>query len=110
MKQLLFILTVTLSSTCIAHDSNNVPSLGSWYKDIDKSVAACMLQSAFELKDMGVKHMVENDYGVYGVYKGNRIVVKCMERKKHSTLLVMVAGADHDLVEVIRNRIVSAIH
>ena len=110
MKRVIGLIGLLFSSMSFAHNDDSAPSLGSWYKDLNKSVAACMLQSAFELKDMGIRDIVENNYGIYGVYRGNRVVVKCMERDANSTLLVMVAGHDHDVVEVLRNRIVKAIN
>ncbi len=100
---------VVISNFSYAHDAAKVPSLGSWYKDLDKSVSACKLQSLYKVKDIGVLNIVETDFGIYGAYKGNRVVVKCMARGEKSTLLVMVAGSDHDSVEAIRNRLVKVI-
>ena len=92
-----------------AHDSNKPPELWSLFKDINKSVAACKIQSSFILEKIGVKNLVENNYGIYGVYKNNRVVVKCVDRGEESTLWVAIAGIDRDSVELIRNKIITDI-
>jgi hypothetical protein len=102
-------LLLAISNLSYAHDADKAPALGSWYKNLDKSVSACKLQSVFKVKDIGVTNIVENDFGIYGIYKGNRVVVKCMKQGENSTLLVMVAGSDHGSVEAIRNQLVKGI-
>ena len=91
--------------TC-AHDENNPPELWSHFKSLNKSAAACKIQSSFILEKIGVKNLVENNYGLYGVFKNNRVVVKCIDNGKKSNLWVAVAGIDRDSVELIRNKII----
>ena len=92
-----------------AHDSNKLPELWSLFKDLNKSSAACKIQSSFILEKIGVKKLVINSYGLYGEFKNNRVVVKCVERDEKSTLWVAIAGHDRDSVELIRNKIIKDI-
>lgn len=53
---------------------------------------------------------VENEYGIYGTYKGNTVVVKCLAMGEgKSKVWVAVAGYDRDAVELVRNLIVKEI-
>ncbi|WP_372964039.1 hypothetical protein [Marinobacter sp.] len=95
---------------CFAHEPERAPELWSWFKDLNKSVSACEIQSSFALKKMGLENQVENDYGIYGTFKGNRVVVKCLAMGEgKSKVWVAVAGNDRDAVELVRNRIVKEI-
>jgi len=105
MKKLIPLLLLPLSA--IAHESKQAPELWSWFKDMNKSSEACKIQSQFILDKIGVKNIKHNDYGVYGVFQSNRIVVKCLPKQENSILWVAVAGTDKDSVELIRNKIVT---
>lgn len=93
--------------TSFAHESEKPPELWSWFKNMNKSSEACKIQSSFILEKIGVKNVVQNEHGVYGVYASNRIVIKCLSQDTKSILWVAVAGSDRDSVELIRNKIVS---
>jgi len=86
------------------------PELWSWFKDMNKSAEACEIQSAYILDKLKVSNIVENEYGIYGVYKSNRIVVKCIPQGDKSKLFVAVAGYNRDSVELLRNLIVKEIN
>lgn len=103
----ILLLSLVLPVTAYAHDSKRPPELWSWFKDMNKSSEACMIQSSFILDKIGIENITHNDYGVYGTYKSNRIVIKCLPKDKKSLLWVAVAGSDKDSVEIIRNKIVS---
>ena len=109
-KYILLIMLISMPAILYAHDSNKPPALGSWFKTLDKSSGACKIQSSFVLQKIGVKNLVENDYGVYGNYKNNRVVVKCLDKNDKSILWVAVAGKDGDSVELLRNEIVKEIN
>lgn len=106
----LFILTLfLLPALCPSHETDSLPELWSWFKPLKKSAEACSIQSTFALEHMGVKNVTTNKYGVYGVYRNNRVVVKCLEQGPKSIVWVAVAGNDRDSVELLRNHIVKAI-
>ena len=87
------------------------PELWSWFKDLSKSKEACEIQSSFVLKKIGLKNQVQNQYGIYGNVKSNRVVVKCIEiSAKQSKLMVAVAGNNRASVEIIRNEIIKLIN
>ncbi|WP_417539237.1 hypothetical protein [Marinobacter sp.] len=101
---------VLLSGTCFAQEPDKAPELWSWFKDLDKSAAACEIQSSFTLQKIGLENQVENKHGIYGTYKGNRVVVKCLAMGEgKSKVWVAVAGNDRDAVELVRNMIVKEI-
>lgn len=106
-----WILTLVLfSGACFAHEPEKAPELWSWFKDLDKSAAACEIQSSFALQTIGLENQIENEYGIYGTYKGNRVVVKCLAMGEgKSKVWVAVAGHDRDAVELVRNIIVKEI-
>ncbi|HDZ39144.1 MAG TPA: hypothetical protein ENH62_12795 [Marinobacter sp.] len=109
MKKLILAF-VLFSGSCFAHEPEKAPELWSWFKDLDKSAAACEIQSSFALQKIGIENQVENEYGIYGTYKGNRVVVKCLAMEKgKSKVWVAVAGNDRDAVELVRNMIVKEI-
>lgn len=86
------------------------PELWSWFKDLNKSKEACEIQSAYTLQTLGLENQKENEYGIYGNVKSNRVVVKCIEiSEKKSKLMVAVAGNDRDSVAIVRNKIVKSI-
>lgn len=104
------ILIMFLAPICAnAHNTGVAPELWSWFKQLNKSAAACNIQSRFILDKIGLKNLIENDYGIYGTYKNNRVVVKCLQQNENSILWVAVAGHDKDSVELIRNKIISDI-
>ena len=109
IKRWISAVAVSLPLLASAHDAEPVPHLWSSFKDLNKSVAACRIQSQFVLEQMGLEGLVANDNGIYGVFKGNRVVVKCREQGHTSVLLVAVAGTDKDAVELVRNKILSDI-
>lgn len=109
-----FFLAATLvglvSSSSFAGDVNRPPELWSWFKDLNKSADACQIQSSFILDKLKITDRVENENGIYGVYKTNRIVVKCLAQGEKSKLMVAVAGHDRDSVELLRNLIIKEIN
>lgn len=109
MKKWIIILMLLFSGTGNAHDSNEPPQLWSWFKDLNKSAEACKIQSLFTLEKLGIDNVVENQYGLYGTYQANRIVVKCLSQDKASIVWVAVAGHDRESVERLRNTIVKEI-
>lgn len=98
-----------LSITANAHNLNKPPELWSHFKDLNKSAAACKIQSLFILEKIGINNLVESNYGLYGTYRSNRVVVKCVDKGNKSTLWVAIAGTDRDSVELIRNKILTDI-
>ena len=103
---LIFMFTSTLLN---AHEHLPPPELWSWIKELNKSTQDCRLQSSMTLKSMGVEHQIENEYGLYGVYKGNRVVIKCLTHGETSKLMVAVAGYNGRQVEKVRNHILEQI-
>lgn len=99
-----------MSFSAIAHESNKPPELWSWFKNMNKSSEACKIQSSFILEKIGVKNILQNEHGVYGVFQSNRIVVKCLQQDENSILWVAVAGSDRDSVELIRNKIIADVN
>ena len=108
-KLCLSAVALCLPLLAFAHDTEQAPQLWSSFKELNKSAAACKIQSRFTLEDMGLAQLVDNDNGLYGVFKGTRVVVKCVEQGPQSLLWVAVAGADRDSVELIRNKILADI-
>ena len=108
-KIILLILAMMLPAVAVAHEQEKTPHLWSWFKKMNKSSAACKIQSEFILDKMKAGNIVHNDHGVYAVYKKNRIVVKCLSQDDSSVLWVAVAGMDKDSVELLRNKIVGDI-
>ncbi len=109
MNKSFFTLLCLMSSLCSAGDQQDPPELWSWFKDLDKSVKACEIQSSVALQILNVENQVENEHGIYANYKGNRIVIKCIEINEKSKLWVAVAGHDRDSVELIRNLLIKEI-
>lgn len=103
-------VALCLPVLAFSHGVEQAPHLWSSFKDLNKSAAACEIQSRFVLEQMGLAQLVDNDNGICGVFKGNRVVVKCVEQGPQSLLWVAVAGADRDSVKLIRNKILPDIH
>ena len=105
-------IALTLAASPIsASEPKEPPHLWSWIKDLNKSREACEIQSAYALRKLKLSSQVENDYGIYGTVKGNRVVVKCIAISDTSSkVLVAVAGINKDAVERVRNEIVKAIN
>ena len=107
MKKIL--LTLLLISP-LAHSNEAPPELWSWFKDLNKSKEACKIQSSYILQILGLENQTENQYGIYGNVKSNRVVVKCIEMTPNSgKLMVAVAGFNKDSVELVRNKIIQSI-
>lgn len=109
MNKLFFTFLCSAPSICNAGDQLNPPELWSWFKDLDKSVKACEIQSSVALQNLNVENQVENEHGIYANMKGNRIVIKCIAINEKSKLWVAVAGNDRDSVELIRNLLIKEI-
>lgn len=108
MKWLLIIL---LSASANSWTADSPPELWSWFKDLDKPKEACEIQSAFVLQKLKLQNQTENEYGIYGNIKSNRVVVKCIEiSDKTSKLIVAVAGHHRDSVKLVRNEIIRLIN
>lgn len=104
-------LIITLVSVhASSHEVDKAPELWSWFKDLAKSKEACEIQSSFTLSQLNLENQSENEYGIYGNIKSNKVVVKCIAIADHrSKLMVAVAGYDRDSVELIRNKIINSI-
>ena len=112
MKSIFLLATFFLTESCFAHPvgNNKPPELWSWFKDLEKSVKACEIQSSFILQNLHFENRTENQYGIYATYRDNSIVVKCIEVGEKSKLWVAVAGSDRDSVEALRNMIIKEIN
>ncbi len=87
------------------------PELWSWFKDLNKSKNACLIQSNHILQSLKTKNLIETKYGIYGTIKNNRVVVKCIAMSSISSkLLVAVAGNNKHSVEGVRNIIIKEIN
>ena len=110
MRIILSILIAFISISVSSHEVEKAPELWSWFKDLDKSKEACEIQSSFTLSILNLENQIENEYGIYGNIKSNKVVVKCIAVSDHkSKLMVAVAGYNRDSVELIRNKVVSSI-
>ena len=90
--------------------AENPPELWSWFKDLNKSKEACDIQSSYTLQNIGLENQTENENGIYGNVKSNRVVVKCIEiSPTKSKLMVAVAGHDRDSVKLVRDKIIKSI-
>lgn len=108
MKWTTFLFLTAFSTAVFA---GNPPELWSWFKDLDKSKEACEIQSSYVLRSINLEDQVENEYGIYGNVKSNRVVVKCIAiSRTQSKLMVVVAGNNRDSVELVRNKIIKAIN
>ncbi|MBL4796689.1 MAG: hypothetical protein JKY50_04705 [Oleispira sp.] len=108
MRWMIAPLIIVASS---AWSGEQPPELWSWIKDLNKSKEACEIQSSYILQSISLENRIENEYGIYGNVKSNRVVVKCIEISDNkSKLLVAVAGKNKDSVEIIRNKIVQSIN
>lgn len=106
-----WIFTIFLAASTVVSASDKSPELWSWIKDLNKSKEACEIQSSYILQSIKLENQKENDYGIYGNVKSNRVVVKCIEISKNSSkLMVAVAGNNRDSVEIVRNEIVKSIN
>ncbi len=109
MKKVIFVFACFISSLSYSSSQSTPPELWSWFKDLDKSAKACEIQSSFILQKLKVENQTENEYGLYGNIKSNRIVIKCIAIGEKSKLWVAVAGNDKDSVEYIRNLLIKEI-
>ena len=104
------ILLIPIVFSTLAWAGDQPPELWSWLKDLNKSKEACEIQSSYTLKELGLENQTENEYGIYGNVKSNRVVVKCIEiSENRSKLMVAVAGNNKDSVAIVRNEIVESI-
>lgn len=110
MKSFLLLITILFSNNIFAHEIDKPPELWSWFKDLQKSKAACLTQSFLALSEVGLKNTTQNEYGFYGNIENNRIVVKCLSTdSNHSKVMVAVAGTNRKSVESLRNNIIKLI-
>ena len=108
INKAVLVLLFLLSGPTLAEEKP--PELWSWFKDLNKSKEACEIQSSYALQVLGLENQVENEYGIYGNVKSNRVVVKCIEiSPNQSKLMVAVAGYNRDSVELVRNKIIDSI-
>lgn len=113
MKYILatFSFMIAFSSNVASAGNEKPPELWSWIKDLSKSKEACEIQSSYVLNKLKLENQIENEYGIYGNVKTNRVVVKCIAiTESTSKLLVAVAGNNKDSVELVRNIIVKSIN
>ena len=110
MKSVILLITIFFSNNLIAHELNKPPELCSWFKEINKTKQACLTQSFLAVSEVNLKNTTQNEFGIYGNVKSNRVVVKCMPtRSNKSMLMVAVAGSNRKEVENLRNKIVQLI-
>ena len=110
MRIILLILIAFISINSSSHEVEKAPELWSWFKDLDKSKEACEIQSSFILSELNLENQTENEYGIYGNIKSNKVVVKCIALVgRKSKLMVAVAGYNRDSVELIRNKVINSI-
>ena len=110
MRSSLIVLLALFSSAVFAHQKETPPELWSWFKDLNKSKEACEIQSSYIVKELNLEQLVENQYGIYGNVKSNRVVVKCIAITPNtSKLMVAVAGKNKGSVELIRNKLIKSI-
>lgn len=110
MKISIFTCFVLLCLPVYSHDLNGPPELWSWFKDLNKSKEACVMQSSYVLGKLKLENQVENQYGIYGNVNSNRVVVKCISLdQSRSKLMVAVAGHNRESVELVRNIIIKLI-
>ena len=108
MKWIIAPLIFVVSS---AWASEPAPELWSWFKDLNKSKEACEIQSSYILQSIGLENQTENEHGIYGSVKSNRVVVKCVAiSETTSKLMVAVAGYNKESVELVRNEIIKSIN
>lgn len=108
MKWMIVPLVLSASS---AWSDEKPPELWSWFKDLNKPKEACEIQSSYVLQSISLENQVENQYGIYGNVKSNRVVVKCIAISNNkSKLMVAVAGNNRDSIEIVRNKIVKSIN
>ncbi|EAT13879.1 hypothetical protein HF888_10605 [Bermanella marisrubri] len=108
IKKFIPIVLCLLSGSVLAE--GKPPELWSWFKDLNKSKEACQIQSSYSLKVLGLENQVENEHGIYGNVRSNRVVVKCIGMSPNkSKLMVAVAGHNRDSVELVRNKIIDSI-
>ncbi len=110
MRVILLMLLVSFSTITLSHEADKAPELWSWFKDLNKSKEACEIQSSFTLSQLKLENQIENEYGIYGNIKSNKVVVKCIAiSDRKSKLMVAVAGYNRDSVELIRNKVIRSI-
>ncbi|MEX2961341.1 hypothetical protein [Microbulbifer sp. TYP-18] len=108
MKWMVLLFTLISAN---ASSEEKPPELWSWIKDLDKSKEACEIQSSYVLQSLHLDNQIENQHGIYGNVKSNRVVVKCIAiSPNQSKLLVAVAGNDRNSVEIVRNKIIQSIN
>ena len=106
-----WIITTLMLLASPAWASEQPPELWSWFRDLDKSKEACEIQSSYILQSIALENQIENEYGIYGNVKSNRVVVKCIEISETSRkLMVAVAGYNKDSVEIVRNKIIKSMN
>lgn len=93
INKAVLILLFLLSGSALAE--GKPPELWSWFKDLNKSKEACEIQSSYALQVLGLENQVENEYGIYGNVKSNRVVVKCIEISPNQSKLMVEIGRAH---------------
>ena len=76
---------------------------------MNKSKEACEIQSPYIFQSLKLENQYENEHGVYGNVKSNRVVVKCIYITEIKSKL-MVAGNKRDSVRIVRNKIIESIN
>jgi hypothetical protein len=93
-----------------AGEVDKPPQLWSWFKDLQKPKADCLKQSFLALSEIGIPNIKQNEYGFYGTFNNNSVVVKCLTiDSNHSKAMVAVAGKNRKSVEPLRNNIIKLI-
>jgi len=110
MKSFILLITIFISNNLIAHEIDNPPELWSSFKDLKKSKEACEVESFLAVSLIDLKNTIQNEYGIYGNIKNNKIVIKCMSiGLNKSKVMVAVAGSNRKSVEYLRNKIIRLI-
>lgn len=108
--KVLLLLGLLLTNIAFAHEVDKPPELWSWFKDLNKSKASCFTESFLALNQVGLTQITKNEYGFYGTYNNNRIVVKCLSLgANQSKVMVAVAGMKRESVADLRNKVIALI-
>lgn len=83
------------------------PQVWSNHKVLTISKFECAKKGVEILSSLGYTHIVKSSHGqyVYGNYSSSRVAVKCLSVEGQTFMYTVVAGAEVDVVERLRNEI-----
>ena len=119
-KIVILILTSIIISSCSSSDTikkdelfiekDKPPHLWSHHLNLSVSVEVCALKGNATLSTLGFTNIVQRGFFNYGNFEGYRAVIKCVKQEEKSFVYLAVAGKNKDIVEKLRNEIVSHIY